>query len=118
VKLHAEYRQLFVPDSHNNVLKPGGFFQTIRDLEGTKAVVATRLERVFNASKNVLLVVGNSRRLSVHRLRGESDFTAEVLDDNLVAESYAEYRELVFEVAYGCERDAGGVRGAGAGRDH
>jgi hypothetical protein len=47
-----------------------------------------------------------------------TDFSAEILYYYLMAEADAEYGQFVLEVINGRERDAGGIRSAGTGRDY
>lgn len=118
MELNTVYGQVFVLDSHNNVLESGGFFEAIGDFHGAETVIAAGLERVFHACEYALFVVRNSRWLAVHRLGCMAYLAAEVLHDDLMAEAYAEYRELILEVTHGFERNAGRIRRSRAWRDY
>ena len=118
MELDAVYRQVFVLDAHNDGLESCSYFETIRDFEGAEAVVPACLERVLYAAKDAFFVMRDSRRLAVHRLGGVPDRPAEVLDDDLMAEAHAEYRQLVLEVTNRFERNSGSIRRAGAWRNH
>ena len=81
-------------------------------------MVAHRGEPLVQSLEEAFPVVPDAARLAVHEALGRDDAPAERLGDGLVPEADSEKGNLARERLDGVERHAGGVRVAGAGREH
>ena len=59
MELHAVYRQLSMPNGHNDIFESGRNFEAIGDFEGAEAVVSSGLERVLDAAKDAFFIMRN-----------------------------------------------------------
>ena len=102
------------------VLGGGGDFQSLRHGggDGGEGVVAGGFDDLWHISKERALgVQGHVVGFAVHQFFRVGDGGAEGFADGLVAQAYAEDRELPGKVGDGGNRHAGVFRAAGAGGD-
>ncbi|MNH25994.1 hypothetical protein D3C79_860220 [compost metagenome] len=80
-------------------------------------MVAGDGQRVIEASEHALVLVQHRAGLAMHHLAGAHYITTEGLANGLVAQAYAEDRQLAGKVLDGLQRHTGFSRGARAGGD-
>jgi len=96
VELHAKYRQLFVPQPHDQtVFGLRHHFQTIGAgcPVDNQTVIARRLEGRGQALENPTALVANMAELAVHDRWRLDDLAAERLADRLVSQANPEQRD-------------------------
>src|SRR4051794_23091552 len=119
VELHALRGQLAVADRHDDAAAGGGDLEDGRQrfLLHDQRVIAPHGQRRGDAREDRAAVVGDRRRLAMHREVAD-DGAAEGLGERLVAQADAERRDAgLGKPLDDLEADARLVRGARAGRD-
>src|ERR1051326_41870 len=110
MKLHAPDWILFVPHAHDLALGfgLGGDLQAIgnRIAFDDQRMIPSRVERLWHAGEDFLVVVMNGRSLSMHEPVGANDFAAENMADALMTEANSEKWNLRPELLDDCVRHA------------
>ena len=121
MKLDPLHGQAPVANPHDfAIVGPGCNFELLRQgfALDDERVVACSFERLRDTAENALARVVNGRYFAMHQLPGVHDPAAEGLPDALVAETYAEDRDLTRKALDQRHRDAGFVGRARSGRNH
>ncbi len=94
MELHAMHVEAPVRHAHDEPVSLGRHFELVRGGRAVddEAVIARRLERPIDAAKQAARIVGDGRKLAVHRQWRAHDMAAEHLADRLMAEADAEQR--------------------------
>src|SRR3984893_19125074 len=121
MELHAFDRIALVPETHHLALgRARAYFETVRHRAcfDQQRMVAHRLERILESLENGLAVMDYRRGLAMHQAPRASHRRAESLADALMAQAYAQNRDLPGHLMKQCNRNSRFRRSARAGRDH
>ena len=103
MKLNAEGRVRYVPNPHDFIVfGPGRHLENIgeRFSLDQQRMITCRDKRVLNPFEQILVLMVNLRHFAMHNLLGTGYLAAEYIADTLMAETYAENRNLSAQFTY------------------